>query len=1049
MAGLDGALAHNTGFASDELAALVRAISGQIDDADRRHTGLLQEMHQRLMSLGQEAQMMRARVPHEFAHAYARIEDGMQLLAERLQPGDNDRKMPRPLDLAVPSSHAVSAAAVEAAVQSLDGPVALRSASSRPLASNAKPASMVDPFDLIGDTGPNDVSEPWDSESAEALTKVYEDSDAALVRRTPDADLKSAAPTATPMPVMMTSPSPAPVASVAAPVRDNEVERAWLDNKLSNIAIRIEQSLADVRPDGSVLALGERFSEFEHRVGNVLEDVATRSDVEGLRILEAQITGIATHLEHAEVQFGRLDGIEQQLQLVMDQLSDGRLSQLAARGARPVEDLEHLATAAAEQAASRFAATPKGGSDTRRFDEISDLLRTLTDERRQGEEQTYSMLDTVQQAMIRMLDRVDALEITQARAAVAPPALQPPPAPAAPAFAIREEIEDYAFERAATAAQPAAPTAAPATEPASVPIESAARPARASVDKLRQDFVADAQRAKMRAATESEAVSIRPKVSVQQATEQVKARAPIVGLDVDTGKQPVASRKLLVTAVVLGLVIAASGGSVLMSSRKPAPTSTAPLTINAEPVMPQGLVPEAKPEKPFAKIDSPPLLPAEAGGSAPGAEAVKPAGVPAAAAPLVVPERDVASKAAAPELAPATKPAGTLDTQSQALPPAKEPYRGNLKNPTVPQTSEEGLGMEMEVPDGEYMQQKDQKFDEQGPVTPEGIVLQNSDEIPAPEAIAHLRHQQATANLSSRVGSAAAKLTQAALMPEEVAKTRARAIAAQVADQAAGMAAPSAAAYVPEDEDVVRAPAADGPAGAVTSYPAADRRSSLSLPPATVGPLSLRSAAASGDPSAQFEVGARLAEGKGTLQNFKEAQTWYQRSAAQGFAQAQYRLGTLFERGLGAKADAGRARMWYQRAAEQGNVKAMHNLAVLSASRDAASPDYATAAQWFGQASEYGLADSQFNLAVLHENGLGVTKDMKQAYKWYALAAKSGDKEAIKRRDAAQGQLQADDLFDAEQLFESFQPKRVEALINDARTAGEDWKKRQALDDNG
>jgi localization factor PodJL len=226
------------------------------------------------------------------------------------------------------------------------------------------------------------------------------------------------------------------------------------------------------------------------------------------------------------------------------------------------------------------------------------------------------------------------------------------------------------------------------------------------------------------------------------------------------------------------------------------------------------------------------------------------------------------------------------------------------------------------------------------------------------------------------------------------------------------------------------------------------RQSTLELPPATVGPLSLRMAAASGDPSAQFEVGARLAEGKGTTQNFKEAQLWYQRAASQGLAQAQYRLGTLFERGLGAKADAGRARMWYQRAAEQGNVKAMHNLAVLSASRDAASPDYATASQWFGKAAEYGLADSQFNLAVLHENGLGATKDSKLAYKWYALAAQSGDKEAAKRRDAMKTQLSPDDLFAAEDLVETFSPKRIEPMANDARVAGEDWKKREA-GDNG
>jgi localization factor PodJL len=219
--------------------------------------------------------------------------------------------------------------------------------------------------------------------------------------------------------------------------------------------------------------------------------------------------------------------------------------------------------------------------------------------------------------------------------------------------------------------------------------------------------------------------------------------------------------------------------------------------------------------------------------------------------------------------------------------------------------------------------------------------------------------------------------------------------------------------------------------------------SQLSLPPATVGPLSLRLAAANGDPSAAFEVGARLAEGKGTPQNFHEAIIWYQKSASQGFAQAQYRLGTLYERGLGVKADLARAQMWYQRSAEQGHVKAMHNLAVLNAGRTAGTPDYISAARWFEGAAEYGLADSQYNLAVLYENGLGVAKDMKKAFKWYALAGRAGDKEALRRRDALKAQFSADERLGLESEIALFQPKRSEALVNDARVAGEDWKKRQ------
>src|SRR5690606_8186351 len=201
-----------------------------------------------------------------------------------------------------------------------------------------------------------------------------------------------------------------------------------------------------------------------------------------------------------------------------------------------------------------------------------------------------------------------------------------------------------------------------------------------------------------------------------------------------------------------------------------------------------------------------------------------------------------------------------------------------------------------------------------------------------------------------------------------------------------------------------RAPSAAAPSGA-GEMPTMSR--SVEMPPAMLGPLSLRHAASKGDPRAQFEVAARFAEGKGVPQDFGQAATWYQRAATQGLAAAQYRLGALYERGLGVTADTARARVWYKRAAEQGNLRAMHNLAVLSAGRPGIQPDYPSAVQWFTEAADRGLADSQYNLGILYESGLGVPANNIEAYKWYALAARSGDKDATKRRDIVRNKLDA------------------------------------------
>jgi localization factor PodJL len=221
------------------------------------------------------------------------------------------------------------------------------------------------------------------------------------------------------------------------------------------------------------------------------------------------------------------------------------------------------------------------------------------------------------------------------------------------------------------------------------------------------------------------------------------------------------------------------------------------------------------------------------------------------------------------------------------------------------------------------------------------------------------------------------------------------------------------------------------------------------LPPALIGPNSLRLAAAKGDPSAEFEVGARFAEGKGVPQDFKQAVDWYTRAAGRGLAIAQYRLATLYERGLGVKADPGRAKAWYGRAAELGNVKAMHNLAVMAAGHSQGGQDYATAVRWFTEAADRGLADSQYNLAILHESGLGTPKDPKLAYVWLSLASRGGDKEAMRRRDVIKKSLPADALRSADEMVAGWSMKPTDLLANEAKAAGEAWKMRHAVQPGG
>ncbi len=180
--------------------------------------------------------------------------------------------------------------------------------------------------------------------------------------------------------------------------------------------------------------------------------------------------------------------------------------------------------------------------------------------------------------------------------------------------------------------------------------------------------------------------------------------------------------------------------------------------------------------------------------------------------------------------------------------------------------------------------------------------------------------------------------------------------------------------------------------------------------PDAIGPLALREAAKAGNPVAQFEVAARLTEGRGVPQNLGDAVKWYEKAAANGLAPAQYRLGSLYEKGQGVPRDTKVAADWYSKAADAGNAKAMHNLAVLYAEGGVGQPNYDTAATWFQKAADLGVRDSQYNLGILYARGLGVPRDLTASYKWFAIAAAAGDSDSAKKRDDVAQVLDKDAL---------------------------------------
>jgi localization factor PodJL len=210
--------------------------------------------------------------------------------------------------------------------------------------------------------------------------------------------------------------------------------------------------------------------------------------------------------------------------------------------------------------------------------------------------------------------------------------------------------------------------------------------------------------------------------------------------------------------------------------------------------------------------------------------------------------------------------------------------------------------------------------------------------------------------------------------------------------------------------------------------------------PAKDGIAGLQSLAVTGDPSAQYELGSRYAEGRTVARDPKLAAQWFEKAANQGLAAAQYRMGSIYEKGIGVTRDLNISKTWYQRAADAGNTRAMHNLAVLIAEGTDGKPDYPAAANWFKQAAEYGVRDSQFNLAILYARGLGVGQNLVQSYVWFTLAAKQGDEDAGKKAQDVAARLDAKDLATAKSLAESFRPKQPGKAANEVAAPGSNWE---------
>lgn len=1000
-------------------------LAERIAEADRRNTAVLRELQDRVVALGDRANAARAALPPRYAAAFERVEDAMAALADRLGDTEADRvalphaaadpmvgRQFRDADVDAPPATVADEATREVRramgryePQGHVAPPALRSAMSAAADGDwvrVEPPGMHDRGHE--QTAPEDDA-LWAPQTADALASHYHDP-------APEPQLA-----ADQWPTMHRDEPAAPVDRfAAAPLAAHAagsaaIERTWLEDKLAEVAERVEHSLADINPHNSFLAIGERFDQLEQRFGTALDDVATRHDLEGLRLVENQIGELFSHLDRTQAQLGRLDAIEGQLEDLRARLSDEHLSRLAGGEGPNEEHMLAIADAAAERVAQQMderlsafqpmAASHQvsdGGSDAAIAD-LAGMLQDYMSERRSGDANAAEALDTLQQAMQQLLDRLEALESAQVQPAAtahahpaphlhidapAMPASHPratqhfeePTPPRAASAGPRSVVEEArAAARAASAvsgagsrptlqvaeddiqSEPPREFARRTTAPAVDHAENGAVWTQSNGESDRKAFIAMARRAAERASNGAApaAASVTAEDEIAPAASSLRQRiSNIAGSKSSAPGDKAASRGIRPSVfMVASLAAFALAGYWLISGSK------------FRSMMPGVGIERRAPTASPVRTKAPAGLPQKA-----------PTQGPASAEP----------------------DAGTAPVEGEG--PAAPRQRGNDKH--------EELGG---TPGAAPERSSSLDLGTEGGIFERGITVDGGSREVDPNALERARRQVEVASQSTRLGH-------------------------QLAAQG------SPAIHTAAARELREAISGEVPAPATAT--AADTRGAraIEMPPATIAPLSVRMAASKGDAAAQLEIATRFAEGKGVSQDFGQAAIWYQRAAAQGLPAAQYRLAALYERGLGVEADGARARLWYKRAAEQGNVRAMHNLAVLSASRAGGSPDYPAAVQWFTEAAKRGLADSQYNLGILNESGLGVPKNSIDAYKWYSLAARSGDKEAIRRRDAMKAKMQPADLRAADAQVISWRALPIEGRANDTQAASAAWRGR-------
>ncbi|MBO0741384.1 MAG: hypothetical protein J2P51_08145, partial [Hyphomicrobiaceae bacterium] len=239
--------------------------------------------------------------------------------------------------------------------------------------------------------------DPWDRQSAEELMRVYEAVSAAPVAPSSRAG---------PHPRPCSSREPALPAAPEPPHRD----AAWLEARFAQIAALIQIALANANPAPALASLDRRLDRFERGLEDALAGLAPAAGRGDLKLIDAHLVEFAGQVAAVRQQLNRLDTIDAQLRELAHAIERGAAR--AGQSALNEDAVAQLIASAAERAASKVAQCLPA-LDEQRVDTLEALVRGHIAERRQNEEASAGLLHSIEDTLVRIVDRVEAMEATR------------------------------------------------------------------------------------------------------------------------------------------------------------------------------------------------------------------------------------------------------------------------------------------------------------------------------------------------------------------------------------------------------------------------------------------------------------------------------------------------------------------------------------------------------------------------------------------------------------------------------------------------------------